>query len=158
MPFEGRGRIEFARTGPGEPTDIPGKFNAGGLHAEANAEVGNPVFPRVANGIEHPLDAAFAKAARYQNAVESGKLLLVLPVAGMLALQPFRFNPGDAQLQIVGQGPVYQGLFQRFVTVFVLYILAYDADGDLVAWVVAAVDQCSPPIQVRLRRFDVEGI
>ena len=54
------------------------------------------------------------------------------------ALQALGFDPGDAQLQIVRQGAVDQRLFQRFVTVLVLDVLADDADGDFVLRVVGS--------------------
>jgi hypothetical protein len=51
---------------------------------------------------------------------------------------------------------VHQGLFQRFVTVFVLDVFAHDADGYLVARVVAALHQALPASQFGLFGFDVE--
>src|ERR1700722_4234719 len=152
----GGGRVEFARTGARQATNVARKLDASRLHTQADAEVGNGALARIPDGVEHAFDAALAKASGNQDAVKTGKLLFVLPVAGKLALQALGFDPGDTQFQIVSQGAVYQSLFQRFVTVFVLNVFAHDSDRNLVARVVATVYQVPPTRQVRFPGFDMK--
>jgi hypothetical protein len=44
----------------------------GGLHAEADAEVRDLLLARVADAVQHALDAALAEAAGHEDAVEAG--------------------------------------------------------------------------------------
>ena len=70
----GRGGVELAGVGVLEAADVARVFDAGGLHAEADAEVGDVVLAGVADGVEHALDAAFAEAAGDEDAVEAFEL------------------------------------------------------------------------------------
>ena len=54
-----------------QAADVAGVLDAGGLHAEADAEVGHAVLARIADGVEHAFDAALAEAAGNENAVET---------------------------------------------------------------------------------------
>ena len=58
------GGVEFAGVGIGEAADVAGEFDAGGLHAQADAEVRDFVFAGVADGVQHAFDAALAEASR----------------------------------------------------------------------------------------------
>ena len=78
----------------------------------------------------------------------------MLLVAGFF--EALGLDPGDRELEIVGQRAVDQGFLQGFVTVFVLYILPDDRNGDFVSRVITAAHQIGPLAQVRLRRFDVK--
>ena len=107
-----RAGIEFTGVGFIQPADVAGKFYAGGLHAQADAEVGDLVFTGIANSVQHAFNAALAKAARNQNAVKTCQLNLIIAVGGVFGLQPLGFYPGDVEFQVVGDGSVYQCFFQ----------------------------------------------
>ena len=66
------GGVELAGVGVLEAADVAGILDAGGLHAEADAEVGRAGLAGVADGVEHALDAALAEAAGDEDAVEAG--------------------------------------------------------------------------------------
>ena len=106
--------------------------------------------------LQHAFDAALAEAAGHENAVEVFELRFVRCGLGFEA---FGFDPGHVQLQVVGQRAVDQRFFQRLVGVFVLDVLADDADRDFVLGVVARGRPC-PPSRVRSRslRVDVQVV
>src|SRR5690348_13270682 len=62
-------RVEFRAVRLLEAGGVAGVFDGGALHAEANAEEGHFVLAGVLNGVNHALNAAFAEAARNENAV-----------------------------------------------------------------------------------------
>src|SRR5438105_15696491 len=65
-----RGRlVEFARVRALEHAHVAGKFDARRLHAEADSEVRNLFLARVADRVQHPLDAALAEAAGDEDSV-----------------------------------------------------------------------------------------
>ncbi len=150
-----RGLVELAGVGFSQAADVASELNAGRLHAEADAEVRHMAFARVADGVEHALDAALAEAARYKNAVEALKLLLVTAVFG---LEAFGFEPGHTQLQVRVQRAMNEGFLQGLVTVFVLDVLAHDADVDLVFGVVGVIDQFAPLRHVGFFGVDVQVV
>ena len=96
------GGVELAGVGVFEAADVAGELDAGGLHAEADAEVGDLLFAGVADGVQHALDAALAEAAGDEDAVEAFELRLVAAVVGSLRLQAFGFDPGDLELEVLG--------------------------------------------------------
>ena len=72
------------------------------------------------------------------------ELGLVAAVVWVFGLEAFGFDPGDVELEVVGEGGVDEGFLERLVGVLVLDVLADDGDGDLVAGVVGAVDEVLP--------------
>ena len=129
-----RGGIELAGVRVLEAADVARKLDARGLHAEADAEVGHLFLARVADGVQHAFDAALAEAAGNENAVESFELRFVAAVVGRFRLQPFGFDPGNVELQVLRDRAVGQRFFERLVAIFVLHILADDGDGDFISW------------------------
>ena len=65
----GGGRVDLCRVGVCHAQHIPGKFNNGNLHTQADPQVGYSVGAGVAAGVDFAFYAAGAKAAGYQNAV-----------------------------------------------------------------------------------------
>src|SRR6266851_10225172 len=86
----GRGRIEFAGVGLRESHHVAGKFDAGSLHPQTNAEVRNFFLPGITNGNQHALDAAFAETTGDENSVVTFELGLARLFA---SLQAFGLNP-----------------------------------------------------------------
>src|SRR5260370_34953627 len=67
----GRAWVELAGVGVGQPADVARVLNASRLHPQEDPEVGNFVFPRVADGVEHPLNAPLAEPPRDTIAVKA---------------------------------------------------------------------------------------
>src|SRR5215472_979406 len=150
-----RSLVKFAGIGFVQTADVAGKLNARGLHAQANAEVGNLLLTRVADAVEHAFNPALAETTGYQDAVKTFELHLVVAIA-VFALQPLGFHPGQVQLQVVRHCAVDQRLFERFVGVLVLHVLADNADVDLIFRVVDALHQVFPTGQFGLFRIDAQ--
>ena len=150
------GGVKLARIGVLEAADVAGKLDAGGLHAQANSKVRNLLLAGIADGVQHALDAALAKAAGHQDPIESLQLRLITPVLGSFRLQPLGLDPGNIEFQVVSDGSVGQSFLQRLVTVLILHILAHDGNGNVILGVVAAVHQRIPSGQIGLRRFLVQ--
>ena len=69
------------------------------------------------------------------------------------ALQTLRFNPVQLQLQVVRQRAVHQRLLQRFVGIFILHVLANNADGDRVLRVVNPMHEVFPAGKIPVLRL-----
>ena len=154
-----RAGIELAGVCVLKAADVARELDAGGLHAEADAEVGRAGLAGVADGVEHALDAALAEAAGDEDAVEAFELMDVLVVGvavGVAGLEAFGFDPGDFELEVVGEGSVDESFFEGLVTVFVLDVFAYDADGDFVEGMIGAVDDVLPLGEVGGGGLDAE--
>ena len=74
----------------------------------------------------------------------SWDVVVVGMAVGVAGLEAFGFDPGDFELEVVGEGSVDEGFFEGLVGVFVLDVFADDGDGDLVDGVVGAVDDVLP--------------
>ncbi len=145
------GGVELAGVGVLEAAYIAGVLDAGGLHAETDAEVGDCLFAGVADGVEHTFDAALAEAAGYEDAVEALKL------SGVVGdFEAFGFEPGDAELEVVGERAVDESFLEGFVGVFVLDVLADDGDGDFVFGVIGAANDVLPLGEVGSLGVDAE--
>src|SRR5579859_820807 len=57
--------IEFRAVGTRETRHVAREFDGGKLHAEADAEIGNPVLARMTDRRDLALDTALAETARY---------------------------------------------------------------------------------------------
>ncbi len=157
----GSGGVELAGVGVFQAADVAGVLDAGGLHAEADAEVGGVGLAGVADGVEHALDAALAEAAGDEDAVEAFELMLVFEsgaVFGVAGLEAFGFDPGDAELEVVSERAVDEGFLEGLVTVFVLDVFADDGDVDFVFGVVGAVDDVLPARRGRVQGRRCGGI
>ena len=129
-----------------EAADVACELDGGGLHAEADAEVRGARLAGVADGVEHAFDAALAEAAGDEDAVEAGELLREVGwlAGGVEGFEAFGFDPGDAELEVVGEGAVDERFLERFIGVFVLDVLADDGDRHFVVRIVGAVDDVFP--------------
>src|SRR4051812_22696436 len=91
-----RPEIEFARVGPLQAAHVARVLDHHGLHPEADTEVGNLVLARVADGVDHALNAALPEAAGNQDRVVV--VQLPLPIFSIDALGLY---PVDLHAQIV---------------------------------------------------------
>src|ERR1043165_7293066 len=101
--------VELRRVGADHAADVARELDRRALHAEANAEVGDALLARVADGAELPLDAARAEAGADEDAVDAGELAVVA-----LLFERLRVDVDDAHLDVVGDAAVGQGLVERF--------------------------------------------
>src|SRR5216684_2785516 len=148
-----RRRIEFAGVCLRQSNHVAGKFNAGSLHAQTDAEVRNLFLPGITDSDQHPLDTAFAKTTRDENSV----VTFELSVAGLVAsLQPLSLNPIHLQLKIVRQRAVYQRLLQRLVGILVLDVFTDNADGHRILRVVNTMNNIRPLGEIAVARLQVE--
>ena len=152
----GRGGVELAGVCALQTADVACVFNAGSLHAQADAEVGDEFFAGIANGVQHAFDAALTEAAGDENAVEAFQLAFVAAVAGVAAFEALGFDPGDAELEVLRERAVNERFFQGLVAVFILDVLADDGDRDLVLRVVAAIDEGFPLAEVGVGCVDAQ--
>src|ERR1700686_1155688 len=91
-----RGRwIELAGIGFCQSANIARKFNARGLHSQADAEVRNLLFTRITNRLQHSFTSTLAEYTGDENSVVVLQLLGTSTLAG---LQTFSFNPVHMQL------------------------------------------------------------
>src|SRR5262245_60610304 len=119
--------IELARIRAVETAHVAGVFDHHGLHPQADAEIRDLVLARVADRVDHALDAALAETAGHQDAV----VVLKLPFP-IVAIDTFGFDPVNIHMELMSERSVYQGFLQALVGVLVLDILAYQSDRDLI--------------------------
>src|SRR6185312_767406 len=92
--------IEFAGVGLFQATYIPCVLDAGCLHAQANAKVGNLLLARVADRVQHAFDTALAEAAGHEDAVKAFELDFIVAIT-IFALKPLGLYPCEVELEIV---------------------------------------------------------
>src|SRR5687768_133191 len=123
-----------------EAADVAGELDDGGLHAEADAEEWYSRLARLADRLDHPLDAADAEAAGHQKSVEAAEGLRG-------ALRPgerLAGYPGDVDADIVRDAPVNQRLEHALVAIDVVRVLADNGDSDALVWRDDPLHQLAP--------------
>src|SRR5439155_19167241 len=78
--------IEFGGVRGLQSAYVARVFNHHGLHAQADSEIRDCALARVADGVEHAVNAALAEAAGHQDAVVASQLSL--PRFARLAFGP----------------------------------------------------------------------
>src|SRR5262245_56190389 len=102
--------VELGRMGSGQPDDIPSELDRRALHAQANAEEGDPAFTDVMNGFNFAFDAPLAEAAGDEDAVVTGKQL-----GSAFALDFLALDPAHADLTFMVNAGVVERLVNRLV-------------------------------------------
>src|SRR3984957_12952443 len=143
-----RAGVEFGGIGFLKSGHVTRELNHLRLHTEADAEERHFALAGIANGVQHPIDAALAEAAGHQNAIVTFELMF--PIGAMYALG---LNPMNVDLQLVRGGAVQQGFLQTLVGVFVFDVLADDGDGYLAARVLHALEHGDPAAEIARRRL-----
>ena len=141
--------VELAGVGVRDPGSVARELDDRDLHAEADAEVGNAVRPRVLRGGDHALDAAAAEAAGDQNAVHSGEHR-----CGVFRRDGLGVDPANVDARAVRGPRVAQRLGDGEIGVMKLGIFADDGDGNLALRVADALDHRGPLRHVR--RGDIQ--
>ena len=99
-----RGAGKLRGIGVGHAQHVAGKFHHGHLHTQADAQEGHPVFPGIADGGNHALDAPVAEAAGHQYTVAA-----LQDLGHVLLRQLIGLHPPDVHHRVVGRGGVVQG-------------------------------------------------
>ena len=118
-------RVELARVRALHPDDVAGEVRDRHLHAEADAQVRDPLLAGDPGGLDLALDPALAEAAGDQDAVG-----LLDPVADLLVVERLRVDPVDLDAAAVHEAGVAQRLDDRQVGVLELDVLADERDPD----------------------------
>src|SRR6185436_15053228 len=92
----GRSLVELGGIRLLQPADVARELDHHGLHSQADPEIRDLVFARVADGLQHSLDSAASKSARNQDAVEGFEL-----PAGFWPFEPLGLDPGDIDLGVM---------------------------------------------------------
>src|SRR5256714_1622392 len=119
--------VELGRVRADHAADVARELDRRALHAQADAEVGDALLARVADGAQLPFHAAGAEAGADQDAVDAGELAVVA-----LLLERLGVDVDDAHLHVVGDAAVRQGFVERLVRVAELDVLADEADAHLI--------------------------
>src|SRR5258706_7419833 len=146
-----RVQVELRRMRLGQFQNVSREFNRRDLHAEAQAEVGDLVFARVLGGQNFPLHAAFAKAARHQDAAEPFQNFFRAVLFNLLGVQLH-----DLHAAIIRNAAVDDRLVDGFIGVLQAYVFADDADAHAMLWRDELADDLLPVRHVRRRRVQVE--
>ena len=101
-------RIEFAGVGVLQSADVARELDAGGLHAQTDAEIRHLFLARIADSIQHAGNAALAEAAGNEDAVETLELRFVAAIVGAGGLKTFRLDPMNFELEVLRDGAVRQ--------------------------------------------------
>jgi hypothetical protein len=110
--------LELGAVRAREPGDVARVLDRRHLHAQADAEIGNPVLARVAHGRDLALDTAHAEAARHQDGVHPGQL------GHAFLLDLLRIQVADPDARACVQPGVDQRLVQRLVGIHEVNVLA----------------------------------
>ena len=119
--------VELGRVRAEHPHDVARELDRRALHAEADAEVGDFLFARIADRAQLPFDATRAEARADENAVDVRQLAVVA-----LVFQCFGVDVDDAHLDVVSDTAVNQGFVERLVRIAELHIFADETDAHLV--------------------------
>ena len=128
-----------------DPGGVPRAFDAGHLHAEADAEERHVALAGEADAGDLAFRAALAEPAGHEDRVHRlelrGDLRIVL-------LEHLGVDPADVDLDPVGHAAVDQRLVERLVGVGQADVLADHADRHFAFGVLVAVDDVVPARQV----------
>ena len=119
-------RPELAAVGILHAADIPGEFDNGALHTQADAEERNLMFPGIANGRNLAFNAPVSETAGNQNAVHACKDFVQICARSFDFL---RVHPADIQLRFIVQRRVFQRFRNTDVGVLQFHIFAGHRNG-----------------------------
>ena len=136
---------KFSAVGVGPPGHMPGIFNDGDLHAQADAEIRHVVLPGVLCCQDHALDTTVAEAAGHQNAGAISQHPANVFRRQALGVHPFDIHPG-----VAGRPRMEQGLDHAEIGVVEAGIFAHQGDLHGLVYAVDAADQRCPFRQIRL--------
>ena len=142
--------VEFA---PSRPHDVAGELRHRDVHAEADAEVRDPLLARDAAGEDLALPAARAEAAGDEHAVGRLELLDRLLVGHVLGVEP-----AHVHLRALVHAGVLERLVHGEVGVVQLHVLADERDLDVLAPLDDQVGEVLPLAEHGGRRVEAEPL
>ena len=119
--------VELGRVRADHAGHVARELDRRALHAEADAEVGDALLAREADGAQLSFHAARAEAGADEDAVDAGQLAVIA-----LFLERLRVDVDDAHLHVVGDAAVHERFVERLVRVAEVDVLADEADAHLV--------------------------
>jgi len=149
----GRVRVELGAVGFVHPADVPGVFHHGHLHAEADPEVGNAVFPGVPDGGNHAFAPAVAEPAGDENSAHVIELILESFFLDLLGIDETQVNPA-----VVGDAAVHERLVEAFIGISQIDVLAHNGDAYLPDGVRHFFHHILPSFEVGPARPDIQEI
>ena len=147
----GRGFIEFVGVGVCQLRTVPGVFDHGDLHAQADAEVRDMMLPGVLRGQDHALDSPAAESTGDDHALEGTE-----DAVDVLLRQGFGVNPRDFHPGIQRVSGMAERLRHGQVGVMQLHVLPHQADLYGVVLVADTLHHFDPVLQVRLRGVNMQ--
>ena len=130
---------------------MPRVFDHHDLHAQADAEVRQVLFPRVAAGGDHAFDAPAAETAGHQDAVQAGQDALGVGFGHALGIDPV-----DVHLRALHVAGGLQSLRHGQVCVVQLHVFAHETDLHGLRSLFDLFDHGAPLGQIRLRRLQAQ--
>ncbi len=134
---------ELGRRRAFQAEQVAGRLDHGHLHAETDAEERHVALARELNRMDLALGAAFAEAARHQDAVH------VLEMADrIVALEYLGVHPLQADLHVAAEAAMGQRLAERLVGVEQHRVLADHGDGHLALGLAHRAHHAAPALEV----------
>ena len=133
--------------------DVTGVFDNRNLHAEADAEIREHMFPCIARSDHHAVNAPFAEASGNEYAVDILKYLLRTAALDILSGNPFDIDPC-----IIGNTAVAQRFGNGEICIVKLDILAYERDITFLFGADIALNHCAPLPEIGFALLKAEGI
>ena len=109
------------------------------------------MFPGPAGCQDHSFNTASAKAAGHNDALERAQDFF----SGLFC-QPFRINPVNFNLHILGISCMAQGFCHRQISVMQLHVFAHQADLHLPGLMTDPLHQVFPVLQIRRRALQAQ--
>ena len=141
----GAAPVKLTGVGVCQPCLVPGEFDDGHLHAQADAQIGEGVLPGVLGGENHALNPPVPEAARYEYAGQSRQFFRSIP-----GRQCFRIYPADVHMGILIIPCVTQGFGHREIGVLQLGVFPHKADGYLPGSPLGFLHHDGPLIHLRI--------
>ena len=143
--------INFSTVAIFKSANVAGEFDAGHLHAKADAKERNVVFTRITNGLNHAFEATIAKAPGNDYAVITFQL-----VSNVFCSQFFRVEVVDFDVCINLIAGMLQSFVNRNISVRKLNVLADKRNFDFSFKVANAFAKRLPIGHVCLRRIKMK--
>ena len=131
-----------------EADDVPGKFDDGALHAQADAEEGDAVLPSVTDGLNLAVNATRSETGGNQDAVHVRQ-----DVGGIVGVNLFAVHPVEFDLHSGGGSSVGKGFRDALVAVLELHVFADQSDVHALLRVLVLLEEIHPGAEVHRARL-----